>query len=186
MMFLLKYWKYAAFAIVVMGCLGVVRASGYTAAETKYKGEIATMVIELQAARIQALADAQERTLLLGTIAVTEAALAAKARAKTEVVTETVVKWKVRYAANPDAGKCDITPEFVRVHTAAATNRVSPAPTSGPEFDGVPGGITDIDVLSVDTANYATCHKWADQLRHWQSRQRKIEEVRSDGRKVED
>lgn len=177
MIYFLKYWKVIALGVAIVSALAWVRGTGYAAAQSKYTAIIAQMVAAMEADRAKAIAAARERTLLLGTIAMNEAALAAKTRAETVFVTNTVVKWKVKYAQNPNAGKCVIPAEFVRVHTAAATNRVSEAPPGGPQSDGPATGVTDIEVLDVDTANYATCHGWADQLRHFQSREIALDEA---------
>jgi hypothetical protein len=175
--YLLKYWKQLAGVAAILLVVWWIRGTGYDAAKAECKLETDTMVSELEAARAEAIKAAQEETLLLETIAMNEAALAAKTRAETVFVTNTVIKWKVKYAQNPNAGKCDMPPEFVRVHTAAVTNRVSEATPGGPQPDGPATGVTDIEVLDVDTANYATCHGWADQLRHFQSREIALDEA---------
>jgi hypothetical protein len=175
--YFLKYWKYGAAALVLVGLFAWIRGTGYDAAETKYKAQIATMVAEAEEARAEAIAAAQEKELLWQALESTEAALALKARAETKFVTNTVVKWKVRYAKNPDAGKCVVPDEFVRVYDSAALNRVPEATPDGPQPDGATRQITDIEILDITTQNYATCHGWADQLRHIQAREAALEEA---------
>ena len=165
MPFLLAYGKYiAAIALVAAAVAGIWR-DGYTYATNKAE----VLLVELREKGRQA---ALEQALLWEQLAINESALALKARAETKVITDTVVKWKVKYVQNPDAGKCVVPPEFVRVHNAAANNRLPETPGNRPDPDGTTRKFTDIDVLDVTTANYAVCHKWADQLRHWQFREK--------------
>lgn len=78
---------------------------------------------------------------------------------KTKVVTQTVEKEVVRYAeANP--GYC-LDARWGRLHDAAATNTVPPAPGA---TDGAERAPTAAGALETVTANYAACNRTADRL----------------------
>ena len=172
--FLLMYWKQLAFAAVLALVLGSVWGMGYKTASNHYQRVIAEAELKTAMEHAEAVAQAQAANDALGEQALLQAKLSAEQARKNEVVTNTVIKWKVKYAQNPDAGKCVLPPDFVRVHTAAVTGRLPDDPAATRGANAGPARVTDIDLLDVDTSNYAMCRKWRGQLIQWRDRELQV------------
>ena len=82
-----------------------------------------------------------------------------KVQGRTRVITNTIEKEVVRYAAQNTTSCLDT--DWGRLHDAAAAGAVSEAP--GPA-DGTAGAPKAADALETVTANYAACNRNADRL----------------------
>ena len=152
--FLIKYWK----PLLLLGLIAVYTLLVYRFAANTTANHHIRIAAELNAKLNQARIDSMQET---ADNAMTTALLAEERNRASEVVIREVTRWRTQYAKNTDNGKCAIPDEFVRLHDAAATGRLSEAPSG---VSGRPSGITDIEVLAVNTDNYALCRKWRDQL----------------------
>ena len=176
--FLVLCWKQIVIVALVGALLATVYGFGYHNASNHYQRVIAESELKAASAQAEAVAKAQEASDALGEQSLLQAKLAAEQDRKAEVVTNTVVKWKVKYAQSPDAGKCVFPADFVRVHTAAVTGRLPDDTAATGRADAGPARVTDVDLLDVDTSNYAMCRKWRGQLIEWRDRERALEALR--------
>ncbi len=172
--FLLMYWRQLAAFVAVAAWLGVAYGFGYRNASNHFERVIAEEQLKTAMERAEAITQAKAADDALGEQALLQAKLGAEEARKNEVVTNTVIKWKVKYAQSPDAGQCVMPPDFVRTHTAAVTGRLPDDTTATSGSDAGPARITDVDVLDVDTQNYAMCRKWRGQLIQWRDRERLV------------
>lgn len=83
------------------------------------------------------------------------------ARAQTRTVTKTITREVNNYVTPLSIAHCTIPLGFVRLHDAAAANRVPEAP--GLDADA-PGGVDLADIAETVAENYGECHAWRDQL----------------------
>ncbi len=147
--------------------------AGWTIQGWKSDAVIAEMQASADKAAKEAQAEAQAKTdqinELQDKLASTIAQKQALESQEAEVVTRTITKKVIEYVQSPNAGKCDLPNDWVRVHDAAALG-VSPtedAETPGGTNDAA-SGITDVEALEVTTNNYATCNAIATRLRNLQ------------------
>ena len=97
---------------------------------------------------------------------------------KQQVVERIINKEVIKYVQKPDAGKCDIPHDLVRIHDSAASGvRIPEAPS---DTDVTPRGITDIDLAIIIPTNYAICRSNANKLK---SLQLWVKGVTKDGKK---
>ena len=95
-----------------------------------------------------------------------------KVAGKTQIVTNTVEKEVVRYAATNTTLQLDRAWRWL--HDAAAANRL-PDPSGGTDAQG--GAPTAAQALEAVTVNYAACHRTADRLdglQEWVRTQQKV------------
>jgi hypothetical protein len=72
------------------------------------------------------------------------------------------------YAENPDIRRCELDPEFVRLHDERARNFGMPGVADSPALaNGGAGRITDVDLLTVVSDNYQQCHRWRRKWVGW-------------------
>ncbi len=147
--------------------------AGWTIQGWRSDAVIANMQAAADKAAKEAQAEAQAKVdrieKLQSELATTIAEKQALEAQEAKVVTKYITKEVIKYVQSPNAGKCDLPNEWVRVHDAAARGM---SPTEGTE---APGGtndpaprITDIEALQVTTDNYAICHETATRLRNLQ------------------
>ncbi len=169
--FLMMYWKQLIGLIVLIVVCSIIYGFGYRNASNHFERVIAEEQLKTAMERAEAIAQAQAADDALGEQAMLQAKLGAEEARKNEVITNTVIKWKVKYAQSPDAGQCVLPPDFVRVHTAAVTGHLPDDTATSGGADAGPARVTDVDVLDVDTQNYAMCRKWRGQLIQWRDRE---------------
>lgn len=97
---------------------------------------------------------------------------AAKAAAQV-VKTRTITKEVIKYVQSDDAGKCDLSDDWVRIHNDS-TGVSSDTETTAGTDDTSGRTKTDVDALVTVTDNYAICRvnaarlealqKWADSI----------------------
>lgn len=80
---------------------------------------------------------------------------------QTRTVTKTIVREVTNYVTPLSVRHCAIPLGFVRLHDAAAQNRLPEAP--GLDADA-PGGVDLAAVAETVAENYGTCHEWREQL----------------------
>lgn len=103
--------KIAAGLILVSAVFG----AGYKVAEWRYEKQIADMNASLSEARAVAVEEGLARH------AAADALNAEKTKAR-EVVYKTITKEVDRYVQSPDAGRCQLPDDWVRIHNSAATS----------------------------------------------------------------
>lgn len=82
-------------------------------------------------------------------------------KTQTRTVTKTIVREVNNYVTPLSVRACPVPLGFVRMHDAAAQNRLPEAP--GLDVDA-PGGVDLAEVTETVAENYGTCHEWRDQI----------------------
>lgn len=103
--------KIAAALILVSGIFG----AGYWVAQLRYEKQIADIHTSLAEARSAAVEEGLERHALADQ-------LNAEKTKKREVIYKTITKEVDRYVQNPNAGRCILPDDWVRIHNSAATS----------------------------------------------------------------
>ena len=170
--------KYLFFIFALAGLLGgaytLVDTRGYERAEQKYQLVIAQKNLELaEFFQKDALASIEIQRLTFQN-EMNEATIEAQKARKKEIEFIEVEREVISYVESSDAGKCNVPDKFVRLHTAAIKGSLPQAASSSLRTDDGTRRFTDIDILTVDTANYKLCNKWRDQLLQWQAREKRI------------
>jgi hypothetical protein len=165
----------AVMAVLAWG-YSAIYGKGYAAAEGEYKEILALRDAADRDAHDKAKADADRIGMLLGQVSTDAALIAAQKARKREVEFRDVIKWRTKYAQNPDAGECAIPAEFVRVLDAAGQDSggVSATATGGTGTDAGTGRISDIELLQYSTDVKMMCLRWRDKLIWWQERERAL------------
>ncbi len=114
--------KIAAALILVSG----IFAAGYKVAEWRYEAIIADIHASLAEARAVAVEEGLARH------AAADALNAEKAKAR-EVVYKTITKEVDRYVQSPNAGRCQLPDDWVRIHNSAATSGSSSLVNDSPD-----------------------------------------------------
>lgn len=137
------------------------RACGLTLAEIEAEAAMNLAAFEREARQVDTLrAAVTKRNAEL--IEVKRQAETARAR----VITREVVRYETE---NPDAGRCDLPADWLRVHDAAGDPGLPAAAGSAPVPNDTPArAVTDADALRVITENYQTCLSEFTRLRQWQ------------------
>lgn len=156
-------WRWIAIALVALAVFGFGYFKGNehgTQKLTDYIGKQAQEAVRIVTARGQ----------------VTERVITeyVKVAAKTKTVKETVEKEVVRYETLK-LDRAMLSVAAVSLHDTAAAHAL---PDTARSIDGTPSGIATASLLSTCTANYATYHTVADQLRGLQGWVRQQEAVR--------
>ena len=142
--FLSRYgiWIVGVVAVgaLVVGVRHMVYTEGYNARDAECR---ATDLLRDQAdrdARDAAEKDAIRIASLMVQASIDQALIAAQQSRKREIQYVEVVKWRTKYETHPDAGKCVVNDEFVRVLDATGTDGggVSETTASGAGTDGIP------------------------------------------------
>lgn len=163
---------------LVVGVRQMVYQEGYDDAEAEYKEILVLRDKADQDAKDAAIADAQRIEMLQAQVAIDQALILAQKQRKREVQYIEVTKWRTKYAQNPDAGKCVVPSEFVRVLDSTGQDNSDMSETTG-AADGAAigaGRISDIELLQFSTDAKMTCLKWRDQLLSWQAWNRGVHE----------
>lgn len=147
--------------------------AGWTIQGWRSDAVIANMQADADKAAKEAQSQAQAKTdrinELQDELAQTVAEKQALESQEAEVVTRTITKKVIEYVQSPNAGKCDLPNQWVRVHDAAARGMPPTEDTEAPGgTNDAASGITDIEALDVTTSNYALCHETATRLRNLQ------------------
>lgn len=158
---------------------GVVYSRGYSAAEIEYK-EI--LVLRDQSdldAKLKAEAQAKRIEMLWEQASIDQAVINAQKARKREIQYVEVTKWRTKYEKNPDAGRCVVPDEFVRVldSTGQDGGSVPEASPGGAVVDVVTGRISDIELLQFTTDTKLMCLKWRDKLIAWQDREQALNAI---------
>lgn len=157
---LLKHWKLFAAGVAII-------ASFWVGWEWRDRSADVQMS-DLRRDLADANAEASESARMAERLSQERATLAAEAEAlrnqEREVVTRTVTEEVIRYVQTPAATECGPDYEFVRIHDTAAAGRVPGSADPAAEPDAAARSITNADLLSVVTENYATCQTVRDQL----------------------
>ena len=169
---------FALAAALVVGVRQMVYQEGYDDAEAEYKEILVLRDKADQEAKDAAIADAQRIEMLQAQVAIDQALILAQKRRKREIQYIEVTKWRTKYAQNPDAGKCVVPDEFVRVLDSTGQDNSDMSETTGaPDgADAGAGRISDIELLQFSTDAKLMCLKWRDQLLGWQAWSRGVHE----------
>lgn len=142
--------KFLAFILFLALCAGGGFWSGYRAATNRHAA--ASLAAE-QAASAKYRAEVARGDAL--------AAELETVKTQTRTVTKTIVREVNNYVTPLAVSSCTVPLGFVRLHDAAAQNRLPEAP--GLDADA-PSGV-NLDAIAETVAyNYGTCHEWGDQL----------------------
>jgi hypothetical protein len=163
MMFVLRYWKQMVYAAVLVA----VAKGGYDFAANKYELELAVWQREAATSVAKANELAGELEMRQLELAATIAERDAVRKQKQQVLTKEVVRDVIKYVKSPDAGKCELTASFVRIHNSSASG-VPEATVTTTASDGTTRRFTDSDLILVTTENYAACHRNTNKLVAWQ------------------
>jgi hypothetical protein len=122
-------------------------------------------------------ADAARISMLMVQASIDQALIAAQQTRKREVQFRDVIKWRTKYEQNPDAGKCVVPDEFVRVldTTGQDSSGVSAEAGSPSGVDDTAGRISDIELLQFATDAKMRCLGWRDRVINWQERERALD-----------
>lgn len=93
----------------------MVFGAGYKVAQLQYKAVISDMNAKLSEARAVSVEEGLKRH------AIADALNAEKTKAR-EVVYKTITKEVDRYVQDPNAGRCKLPDDWVRIHNSAATS----------------------------------------------------------------
>ncbi|MDZ7655576.1 MAG: hypothetical protein U0997_06495 [Sulfurimicrobium sp.] len=143
---------YKLIALSIAMCLSVVGgfSAGYRHASNKHAAE-ALDIERAASARYRAeIKRADELAAQLETV-----------KTQTRTVTKTIVRKVNHYVTPLSASRCSIPLGFVRLHNAAAENRLPEAP--GLDADAA-SGVDLAAVAGTVAENYGECHAWRDQL----------------------
>ena len=168
---------FIAVGALVVGVRHMVYTEGYNARDAECR---ATDLLRDQAdrdARDAAEKDAMRIASLMVQASIDQALIAAQQSRKREIQYVEVVKWRTKYETHPDAGKCVVPDEFVRVLDATGqdSSGVSEATTTPAGVDAGTGRISDIELLQYSTDVKMLCLKWRDNLIWWQDRERALD-----------
>lgn len=135
---------YVKVAVVALAFVAGWFINGWRIGETVAESEAQRAQDTIQIERLNA-----EKTQ---TVAALHAAKAAAQIVKTRTVTKEVIK----YVQNPDAGECELSNDWVRIHDdSAGVPTDIEAPRRASDATGKPK--TDVDALVAITDNYAVC-----------------------------
>jgi hypothetical protein len=169
---------FALAGALVVGVRHMVYMEGYNARDAECRE---TNLLRDQAdrdAQDAAEADAQRIEMLQAQVAMDQALILAQKQRKREIQYIEVTKWRTKYAQNPNAGKCVVPDEFVRVLDATGQNSGDMSEAAG-ATDGADAGVgrvSDIELLQYSTDAKMMCLKWRDQLLSWQAWTRGVHE----------
>ena len=140
--------------LILAACMAFSAISGWRVTSWYYQAEIAQERSErlLEASKAQEAARKLEVMALelSGVVSERDAFRHREIRTVERVVNRDIIK-----LVQGPAPRCDLDPEWVRIHDTAAG---MPQDTDSPEpIADTPARITDIDALSVVTTNYAIC-----------------------------
>jgi hypothetical protein len=153
---------YKGVVLVIAICAGSAYG-GYKVASLKYGKQIATMLNDANVKRVIAQNKANELAAAQGLISDKIAENYALNQKKQQVRTVYVNREIVKYAKSPDAGKCKLDDQWVRIHDATASGVSNDAETAS-TIDGKARQITDITALQTITENYGQCNAIRQQL----------------------
>jgi hypothetical protein len=163
---------------LIVGVRQMIVQEGYDQRDAECKAEMAVRDKADWDALARASAAAARTELLQAQVAMQEAVILAQKQQKREVQFRDVIKWRTKYAQNPDAGKCVVPDEFVRVLDATGQDSGS-VPEGTGAADAAPigaGRVSDIELLQYSTDAKMMCLKWRDQLLGWQAWSRGVHE----------
>lgn len=101
------------------------------------------------------------------------AARHAAEKAAQAVKTRTITKEVIKYVQSPDAGQCDLSDDWVRIHNDSTGVPTDTAAASGSD-DTTGRTKTDVDALVTVTDNYAVCKANAARLEALQEWAKKV------------
>lgn len=142
--------KFLACLIFLLLCAGAGFFSGYRTASNKYAAE---QLAQEQAAHARYVAEVERGDQL--------AAQLEQAKTHTRTVTKTLTREVVNYVSPISNRACAIPLGFVRLHDAAAQNRLPEA--AGIDADA-PGNVDLAAVAATVADNYGTCNEWRAHL----------------------
>lgn len=177
---LYKYSPYIIGAIVLILVASQVYQAGYNSAQNKYKAIIVKQEAAYWQAQEEAIKEAQKQELLMGQAVIDQALINALKSQKREIQVVEVTKWRTKYEKNPDAGKCVVPNEFVRVldNTGQESSSMPEETSSGAVANDSPGSISDIELLQYTTDTKMMCLRWRDKLIAWQEREKALEAIK--------
>lgn len=147
-----------------LGIAAAVFAGGFRVAELKYKAVLAEREKDLAQAIVDKQNAITEAKSVNDLMTLQTAELDALRQKKSEVLKVEVIKEVIRYEENPNAGLCDLPPEWVRNHDYAASGSMPAVPDATAELDDSARRITDIEALEVVAENYLSCNDTREQL----------------------
>ena len=136
--------------------LAAATASGAKVTSMHYEQVLATKRAEISEAKISASRAA--RKLEITQLELAGAALVANSAAhkKIRILTREITTEVIKYVQDPTITRCELSPQFVRIHNSAAGGMSEDTGASS-GTDGTAGRITDAEVLEVVTTNYSIC-----------------------------
>lgn len=154
--------------LLSVAAIGIALSSAFTggwaANGWRYQEKIAVMERDLAGASQIASERAREVERLQTTVSEKSAEMAILAAQKRKVIEKVVTEEVIKYVENPDAGRCVMPDQWVRIHNIAATGEVPEATEPASNADAGTGTITDIETLVTVKSNYGTCRETRDQL----------------------
>lgn len=150
----------------------ITLVSGFTAGyewRDRYADlELSELKAEYLAAQVEANEFAENAEMAMQAVSDNAARLYADLQAERERKNKVITKEVVKYAENPNAGRCVLPADWVRTHDQAASGMPDDSePSSGSNDD--PARFTDVDALATVTENYRICVTELDKLKALQS-----------------
>lgn len=145
---------------IAVAVLVATAASAAKVTSVFYENAALELERDRLAAKSEAAATARELELtqleLTGAILLANTATHKKLRILTREITTEVIK----YVQDTSITRCDMPPQFVRIHDSAARAGMSLDTGAATGTDGATRRVTDSDVLATVTTNYDLCSQW--------------------------
>lgn len=144
-------------------CFGLGYAKGAAASTRDHRAELAkAQLAQLHTTRQIERADTARSQIV--------AQQHAKATNQQQIVYQTINKEVIRYVSQPrlEPAACRLNPDWLRLHDAAATGRLSEPTDATTRADATASSPTAADALPTVIDNYRSCNETAQRLRDLQ------------------
>lgn len=146
-------------AMILLGSIAVTSFATFQISSWYYTAEIEGMRSDKHQAA-QKAEKAHRRNQELGMELANQVSLrAVEGLQKVKVVEIEIIKEVIRHVQSPTIIRCDLDPEFVRLHEAASRGGMSETTGAPGESDAAARALTTVDLIPVVTSNYAICHR---------------------------
>ena len=165
--------------IILAVALAMSGACGWRVTAWYYEAEISDMRADKAKSALEA-SEANRKIELMAldlSAAISERDAARNRQAR--VVELETTKEVIRYVQNPAIPRCDLPPDWVRIHDTAAGSELPENAGAARAVDGNARAVTDADALQIVSVNYAIYHRTKNQLIALQEWARGLQELKS-------
>lgn len=171
-----KPYKISASVLAVLAFAVLCAWGGYSHRDAHCKATVAELREKIAHEREMSALRSLRIVELQDEVASREGRLFQMRRELEEANQRETVREVIKYVQNPDAGRCELPADWVRIDTAAAAG-VSPATVAAGSSPGAAGGFTDTDALATSVERSHVCRAEIDKLRLWQDWWAGVEQV---------